>query len=269
MNKTMKVGLLGLVAVATIGLSACAPEQPAEEPKTETPEAETVVEEEPDTTAFGETFEINYAGSAWEITIDQPRDVAADLEKYYEGTGLDAPTADGGVYVGVPGTVTRVGDGPADPFSELDIEAIVNNKTILPDYQSVDIPSIMDVGELFPEGSTEFLEIFVVPVGETIETVSVTAGMGEASTRVFIGEPVDLGEPVAETEVASEGVESMQYVWGLASEEQKAESRKSWGLDDGSVTTEGIDQLIAEAGENGLVLTSAEGAEFLEWVLAQ
>lgn len=269
MRNIKKLGIIGVTAAVAFALGGCAAEEPEVAPeRAAEPAAETEVPTD-DALAFGDTFEVDYAGSVWEITIGQPRDVAADLEKYYEGTGLDVPTADGGVYVGVPGTVTRVGDGPADPFSELEVGAIVNNKTILPDYQSVDIPSIMDVGELFPEGSAEFLEIFVVPVGETIETVSVTAGMGEASSRVFIGEPVDLGEPVAETEVASEGVESMQYVWGQASAEQQSESRTAWGLDGGSVTTEGIEQLTSEAGENGLVLSSAEGAEFLEWVLTQ
>lgn len=265
----MKVGLLGLVAVATIGLSACAPEQPAEEPKTETPAAETVVEEEPDTTAFGETFEIDYAGSVWEITIDQPRDATADVEKEYEGTGVDASAQEGSTYIGVPGTVTRIGEGPQDPYFDLEVEAIVDNQAIPTVGQSSAIPALMDVGELFPEGTAEFMEIYEIPVGETIETVSVTAGMGEASQRVFIGEPVDLGEPVAETETASEGVESMQYVWGQASPEQQTESRTSWGLDGGTVTPEGVGQLVNEAGEAGITLSAAEGTEFLEWVLTQ
>lgn len=268
MREIKRLGIISVAAFVALGLSGCSAEESTPEPTVASspePEAEPEVDL---ALAFGDVARLDYAGSIWEIRIDEPRDVTEEVAKEYENTGLEIPLEEGMTYIGVPGSLTRIGDGPADPFSEVTVEAVIDNRSISADSQSLtDPPAIMDVGELFPDGQAEFVEIFMVPGGTTIPTVSVTAGMGEAGQRVFFGETVDLG--TSESESSTPDVESMKYVWSQATADEKAISYSTWGLDNGAVTSEGVAQLIQETGEAGIILDEAEATEFLEWVLAQ
>lgn len=261
-----KLALTG-VLVASLGLVACAAgeAEPAESTAAPTQASGPTPTESAGagTYEFGETATIDYAGSVWAVTIQAPVDADPSLA---EGFPLDDPESR---YVEVPGTVARVDGEPAEPITEVEIGVVVDNRSIEAEYLSSDgVPPLPAVEELFAGGEAPFAEIFAVPGGAEVRTVSVIVGVGEAGQRVFFGDPVDTGQDTASA--STPDVESMIYLWNEASSEERATTLEGLGLSPGSeVTADAVAQLVTEANERGIILDDAEAREFLEWAVAQ
>ena len=68
----------------------------------------------------------------------------------------------------------------------------------------------------------------------------------------------------------SPDVESMKFVWGESSAEQRAQTLSDLGLEaGGAVTDEAVASFAQQANEVGIILDDAEAREFLEWAVQQ
>lgn len=267
--------LAAAALAAIITLAGCSsseePEAESTPAPTESAAPETPAPTEPaskmsDSLPFGETTELTFDGSTWEITIEQPRDIAEEVAANYEGTGLSGEPSEGAMFVGIEGTLKRMGDGPADPFGEVSIQGIVDGRTVDPNGPTLgDFDAIADIDEMYPDAEAPFLESFEIQADAKIDTVIVSLGRGEAAPVVFYGEPVDLGPDMSSS---TEDVETMKYVWDAATEDQKAEARATLGVESGEVTDDSIQKLIETAKSELVIdLTEDEAREFLTWML--
>lgn len=260
------IAITTIVAAAALVSACSSPEAtPTVTPTvTSTPSpTPTPTEDTSGTYAFGETATIDYAGSVWAITLQAPVETEPAIAESFP---LEDPS---NRYVTVPGTIARVEGPPAEPITEVQIGVVVDNRSIDAEYLSTDgVPPLPAVDELFTGGESPFEEIFAVPSGSEVLTVSVIVGMGEAGQRVFFGEPVDLGAS-ADTS-SSPDVESMKFVWGESSPEQRAQTLSDLGLEaGGAVTDEAVASFAQQANEVGIILDDAEAREFLEWAVQQ
>lgn len=262
MNKLLSAVALALTSLLIAGCTPATP-TPTEKPTTveDSPApSPTPTAEQEEARAFGETVTLEYDGSVWEVTLNQPIDLPDRLANDFP------PDRDGDRYVGIPGTITRVEGPPAEPIMEIEVGAVVENASVESEYLADNEFIAVDaLPELFAGAKATFTQVFAIPEGQSISTAYVAIGEGEATERVFFGETLDLG---AES-TASPDVETMQYIWDQASDEQRATSMESWGLTEDRVTPEGIAQLISEGEEAGVILDETEARTFLEWVLSQ
>lgn len=260
------------VAAALLLLTACAPA--AETPSASSPSA--VADESPTPTptptapageAFGSTVTIDYAGSVWAITVDQPTTVRPEVVDMFP---LDDPT--GTEYVTVPGTIERVSGEPMEPSSEVSVSIVVDNKSVEPEYLGTGdaFPgATYSLPETFAGGSAPFEQVFIVPAGSVVNTVSVVVGMGEAGQRVFFGEAPDLGNEY-QGDSESADVESMKYVWGESTQEQRNETLSNAGVTKGGpVTDAAVAYVVERSNSVGIILDDDEAREFLEWAVQQ
>lgn len=264
--------LASMVALtAALALTSCSPTaEPTASPTAEiTPTTTPTPTETPaanDTFAFGDTATLEFDGSVWAITIQQPVDADPSVTESFP---LDDPSTR---YVSVPGTITRVEGAPAEPITEVEIGAVVDNRTITAEYlgTSEGLPPLPAVGEIFPGGEAPFAENYIVPSGSEVLTVSVIVGIGEAAQRVFFGQPVDTaGAGPGETS-SSPDVESMKYLWNESAPDTQAQTLANVGLAPGAaVTDEAVALTVERSNEIGIILDEAEAREFLEWAVQQ
>lgn len=141
---------------------------------------------------FGSTNDATFDQSKWQITVQEPKDITAELIAEDESYGLESNIPEGQVAYGVDGTIKRVSGGLADPGDEIHMGVIIDGQvksradtTTQPHDDLDDVPDLTD-------GATgEFRMIYFAPAGTPITSVLVLIGEGELSTGIVWGEYVE------------------------------------------------------------------------------
>lgn len=150
---------------------------------------------------FGEayTFEdIGEAGGpAWKVTIDQPRDMSAEIlaaavEKYGDDESYLAPSRPeaGTTFVGYTGTLERLLDTPMAPGYDLELAVVGSDGNT---YNAIAFgvggpeENIVNIAEMYAPATARFSDVQVVPEGVTAGQVLVT--MRNTGERIYFGTP--------------------------------------------------------------------------------
>jgi hypothetical protein len=177
---------------------------------------------------FGEPVVIEVEGEtdgpAWEVTVDQPRDMSAEIlaaaveaygdeDESYLASSRPEP---GTTFAGFTGTVERLIDTPAQPGADLDTAVIGSDGQT---YDSLTLfvsppeDYLSDISEMYRPATAAFSNIQVVPEGTTVQQVLVIATFTGA--RYYFGEPVT-GEPTAVPEQAAPADPEAAFIEKLA-----------------------------------------------------
>lgn len=289
MKKTAAVA--GLIAFG-MALAGCAAATEAKEPTT-TPEpsVEAVEEAAPQGTRenpvpFGESYTFENLGEAggpaWTVTIDEPRDMGAEIlaeatelygdDESYLATFRPEP---GTIFLGYTGTVERLLDTPADPGSDLDNALIgTDGNTYNAIVLGIGGPeeALVNIAEMYSPATARFSDVQVVPEGVDAGQVLIT--MRNTGESIYFGnEPVTEGPAEAPTEApVSEGgvgVDALKADWtDNASDESKQTIRSQWEEAQGAGNDyEYASFLTDQFNGNGFQVTVDEVEEFLNWSL--
>ncbi|MEV8167336.1 hypothetical protein AB0O70_05370 [Microbacterium paraoxydans] len=190
-----KTAVAGLVLVALIATGCSAPaapedsKEPAPAPSPAESETPTADDTAADVHAFGDTVQLEFDGSVWDVTIQAPIDAPPRLTESF-------PLDEAGTrYVIASGTVKRVEGPSVEPIEELSVDAIVNNAFVSDEYLGDDeYVSLNAAPQLLVGGEATFTQSYVVGEGDEVKTIVVSLGMGEASSVAVFGEPVDFGD---------------------------------------------------------------------------
>lgn len=264
-----KLPAAAIVLTASVAFAACTPTTTTMPvpPSSPTPAASATSPAEPpvetavtETFAFGSTAAMEFQGSVWAVRIDVPVEAPGLVESF--------PLSDPATrYVIVPGAVARITGPPADPFAEMSVGVVVDDRGVAAQWllRNGPVPALPEVGELFEGGQAPFEEVFIVPAGSPVPTVSVVLGSGDGARRVFFGAEPNLGTGAS----SGQDVQAMKDIWAQATADQRAQSLEDWGAAYGEpVSDAAVAALIRESSEIGVILDEAEAREFLEWAVA-
>ena len=199
---------LAVIAVTTAVLTGCGATQSApaaSEPdvavSSPTPEATTSTGTRAQPVPFGDSYtfaDIGEAGGpAWKVTIDEPRDMSAEIlakavaqygdnEDYLKYARPDA----GETFVGYTGTVERLLDVPREPGADLDLAVVGSDGNT---YEALAFgvggpeENIANLAEMYASATARFSDVQVVPQGVTAAQVLVT--MRNTGERIYFGTP--------------------------------------------------------------------------------
>lgn len=139
--------------------------------------------------AFGTVQDVSVDTSKWQIAVEQPKDVTAELVAQKQSLGLEIDVPDGSVAMAIDGTIRRVSGGLAAPGDELRIDVIANATLLFPsDSTMQEYDDLDDVPGLTDGGSGDFRTVFYVPAQAPITSVLVSAGKFDLSTAIVFGE---------------------------------------------------------------------------------
>lgn len=151
-------------------------------------------------------------GPAWSVTIDEPRDMSAEIlafavetygsedESYLSSSRPDP----GSTFLGFTGTVERLLDSPATPGSDLDTALISedgNTYSALLLFVSPPEEYITNIAEMYKPATARFANVQPVPEGTVAEQVMVI--MRNTGERIYFGLPSSTSPADEETAAVS------------------------------------------------------------------
>lgn len=135
-------------------------------------------------------------GPAWKVTIDEPRDMSAEIlasavEIYGdedESYLASSRPPEGTYFLGYTGSVERLLDFPASPGADLETDLIGSDGQTYTDLALGFTPPeeyISNISEMYAPAVSRFADVQVVPLGVTAGQVLVT--MLNTGERVYFG----------------------------------------------------------------------------------